>query len=53
MTSNDCYVTSQHLQTNGAEYVVTIIVQNNFYNFISVHETEPQNLDFVIGSAMR
>ena len=20
MTSNDCYVTSQHLQTNGAEY---------------------------------
>ena len=35
------------------KYVVTIIVQNNFYNFISVLETEPQNLKFVIGSAMR
>ena len=34
------------------KYVVTSFVQNNFYNFISVLETEPQNLDFVISSAM-
>ena len=31
----------------------TIIVQNNFYNLISVLDTEPQNLDFVISSTMR
>ena len=35
------------------KYVVTIIVQNNFYNFISVLDTEPQNLDFLISSVMR
>ena len=27
------------------KYVVTCFVQNNFYNFISVLEAEPQNLD--------